>query len=39
VEVSVGVVIVMRGVDRFVGVGASRRGYPRSVVEGGRHPR
>jgi hypothetical protein len=37
VEVSVGVVIVMRGVDRFVGVGASRRGYSRSVGEGGRH--
>ena len=26
VEVSFGIVVVMRGVDRFIGVGASRRG-------------
>jgi hypothetical protein len=37
VEVSVGVVVVLRGMDRFVGVGASRTGYSRSVGEGGRH--
>jgi hypothetical protein len=39
VRVGIGVVVVLRKMDRFVGVGASRRRYLGSVGKGGRHPR
>jgi hypothetical protein len=37
VGVGIGVVVMLRSMYRFIRVGASRRGYLGSVVEGGRH--